>query len=70
MIAPVKTLDKMEDHFTLAFKANKGRQSPESLEGGPKDTLSLTTSSGTEAAGLAGTLQLVGEEAIEIRAIT
>lgn len=69
VIAPVTPVDKMSVAFTLKFKAKQGKQSPESFEGGPKDTLTLTTPSGSEAAGLTGTLSMSGEEAIEVKAI-
>jgi hypothetical protein len=69
MIASTKSIDKMTAAFTLTFKGKKGKQTPESFEGALKDTLTLTTPSGTEPAGLTSTLSLTSEEAIEIKAI-
>ena len=68
-IAPVKSIDKMASTFTLELKGKKGKQTPESFEGGAKDTLTLKTPASSEPIGLTGTLTITGEEAIEIKAI-
>ena len=67
-IAPVKA-DKMGKSLILKFKAGKGHQKPERLEGLPVDVLEQQLNSGGfEPVGLTSKLTLAGEEPLEINA--
>ena len=69
VIAPVRTADKMTTSFKLKFKASKGKQAPERLEGGIKDTLSILTGDAEEQAGLTMSDSIVNEEPLELKAV-
>jgi phosphodiesterase/alkaline phosphatase D-like protein len=69
VIAPVTSVDKMLVTFAFKFKAAKGKQVPERFEAALNDTLSFVTTSSTEQAGLTMSDSIVGEEALEIKAI-
>ncbi len=68
VIGSVRKVDKMSSTFTLTFTAGAhGTQSPERLEDGLQDTLSLT---GGEPTSLSASEAISGEEAVEIKAIS
>ena len=69
VIAPVTALDKTTATFKLKYKASKGKQTPEKLETGPPDTLSLLGEHGEEKAGLTMSESIVNAEAVEIKAL-
>jgi hypothetical protein len=72
-IGTVKPIDLMASQFTDAHTQKGGRQSPEQLEGGLKDTLVSSVLAGiersSEQTGLAATLTVTGEEPLEIKAM-
>jgi hypothetical protein len=72
VIAPVKQIEKAVTELTLTYTAAAGKQSPEQLEGDPKDTLTSTVLAGTEKAdeqtGLTATTTATSEEQLEIKA--
>ena len=69
LIVPVK-VGKMSAGFALKFKASKGHQRPEQLEGLPLDILEQQINLlGTEQVGVTATLTLTSEEAIEINPV-
>lgn len=69
VIVPVSGVDKMTAAFKLKFKASKGKQVPEQLEGGTRDTLSLLVAGAEEQAGLTMSDSLADEEPLEIKAL-
>ena len=69
ILVPVKT-DKMAITSTLKYKASKGRQKPEHLEGEPPDILTASLNGeASEQIGLTATLTQTNEEALEINAV-
>jgi alpha-tubulin suppressor-like RCC1 family protein len=72
VIAPMKAIDTMTPEFKIIYKESSGKQLPERFEGGLKDTLATTFSSGlestTEQTGLATSVVITSEEALEIKA--
>jgi hypothetical protein len=69
VIVPITVVDKPEAEFHEKATETAGQQIPESFEEGPKDTLTLTTPSGAEQVGLAGTITLKNEEPLEVKAL-
>jgi alpha-tubulin suppressor-like RCC1 family protein len=74
-IARIAKIDVASEEFTLTYKQKVGVQAPERFEGGLKDTLLFTTTSGVEKgekseeqAALAAVATLPGEEPLEIKA--
>jgi hypothetical protein len=67
VIGPV-TADVMTAAPTLQFKAAAGHQIPESFEGLAPDTLTTTTSAGSEQSALIGGVKIGAEERIEVKA--
>jgi hypothetical protein len=63
------TTEKMVVTSTLKFKASKGKQNPEHLEGGVTSVLSAGSGSSAEQAGLTSTETNTNEEPLEVRAI-
>jgi hypothetical protein len=69
ILVPVKA-DKMAITSTLTYKASKGRQKPEHLEGEPPDVLTASLNGeASEQIGLTATLTQTNEEALEINAV-
>jgi hypothetical protein len=69
VLVPVK-VDKMAATLALKYKASKGKQKPESVEGGEKDVLLSSLDAGTpEQAGLTLTTTEKNEEELEINAV-
>jgi len=69
VIAQVTSLDKMVASVKLKLKAVRGKQAPEQFEAGVKHTLTIVTQNTAEQAGLTMADSLLGEEAIEIKAV-
>jgi streptogramin lyase len=68
VIGQVKTVDKPSTAIEVQFKAKKGVQSLQSLEGAPTDTLSLLSGSAApEAVGLTSKVKQKGEEVLEVK---
>jgi alpha-tubulin suppressor-like RCC1 family protein len=65
IIAPIASADKMSSTSKLAFKVKGGAQTPESFEDQPPEVPKIDG----RAAGLKLTLELSGEEPIEIKAL-
>ena len=62
VIAQIKPIDKMTTESNLLFKVTRaGAQVPESFEGGPKDTLSTTFTSGLESTTAPSTMSMSAE---------
>ena len=71
VIAPISTIDKMTSAYTLKFSATGGKQSPESFEGMPKDTLSAAIGGApAEPAGMKATEKITNEEKMEFKGET
>lgn len=69
VLVPIKA-DKMLSTVTLGYRASKGRQKPEDLEGEPADVLTASLNGEVlEQMSLTATLTLVNEEAVEINAV-
>lgn len=69
ILVPVKA-DKMAITSTLKYKASKGRQKPEHLEGEPPQVLTASLNGeASEQIGLTATLTQTNEEALEINAV-
>jgi hypothetical protein len=69
ILVPVKA-DKMAITSTLKYKASKGRQKPEHLEGEPPEVLTASLNGeASEQIGLTATLTQTNEEALEINAV-
>jgi hypothetical protein len=65
LIGPALT-DKMAASTSLKFKASKGKQNPEAVEGGPREVLEQAINGGSYAAvGATFTLTLTSEEPVE-----
>jgi streptogramin lyase len=68
LVGQVKTVGKPSSAIEVQFKAKKGLQSLQSLEGAPPDTLSLLSGSApSEAIGLTTKLKQTGEEPLEVK---
>jgi hypothetical protein len=63
------SINKMTLATWLKFKAAKGKQIPEQLEGGPTSVLRATAGIEGEQAGLASSESNTNEEAIEVKAV-
>lgn len=71
VIGTIGAVDKMTSKFTLKFQAAGGKQSPESFEEKPNDTLLSTLGAGSpEQAGLTATGKISNAEPLEVRAAT
>ena len=68
-IAPISTLDKMSERFTIKYKAKKGRQAVESFESGVKDVLGEIDETAEEPVGLTMTLTVTTKAPVEIKGI-
>jgi hypothetical protein len=70
MIATVTAqIDKMTLTSTLRFKALRGKQNPGQFEGGSSSSLTATSGSEAEQAGLTSTESNSNEELLEIKAV-
>lgn len=71
VIGPISPIDKMVSAYTVKFSATGAKQSPESFEEMPKDTLSAALGGGpSEPAGLKGTVKIANEEKMEFKGET
>ncbi|HEY1834868.1 MAG TPA: fibronectin type III domain-containing protein [Solirubrobacteraceae bacterium] len=71
VIVPYTAVNKMAATFSVAFKASKGKQSPEALEGGSPLLLSMTIGESTPAqAALKAQDKVTNQEKLEIKAST
>ncbi len=61
-IGTLKGIDRMRESFRLSYVAPGGKQSPESFEGGPKETLTLKAITGVETLTEQVGLTIVGIE--------
>lgn len=69
VIARVTPISKMTLTFKEKFKATKGVQSPQNLEGEPKDTLTCAYLGKAEECGFTSTDTVTNEELIEINEV-
>jgi hypothetical protein len=69
VIGTIKQVGKMSSTFTEQFKAKKGKQKVERLEGGPKDTLTCVFEKGSEPCGFSSTDTLKNIEPLEINPV-
>jgi hypothetical protein len=67
LIGPATPVNKMSGTFTLKFKGASGKQTPEKLEGGVKQTPLLELSSGNEVAGVTFEMLISNEEVLELK---
>lgn len=69
VIAPISTIDKMAASYTLKYSQTAGKQTPESFEEEPNDTLSASFGgSAGEQTGLAASVKVANEEKLEVKA--
>lgn len=69
VIVPLKA-DKMSRTQALKFKASKGKQTPESFVGGPKDVLQESVNLGAfEGTGLKAAITQASEEEVEVNSV-
>jgi flagellar hook assembly protein FlgD len=70
VISPVASVDKINSSLSLKLKASRGKQTPQELEDGVKDTLGLTVlATPEEQAGLSSTITVNLAQPSEIKAI-
>jgi len=67
VVGGISAMNKSSKNFGIAFKASKGKQLPEALEGEAKSTLTLLSGSGEEAIALSLHGKIANEELDEMK---